>query len=354
MAKGFRIGNREVGGDEPFVIAELGSNHQGSVEVAASLIQKAAEAGADAVKFQKRSNKDLYTKAYYESLYHSENAYGPTYGAHREALELDKGDFSDLKELADELRIEMFATAFDEPSVDFCHDLDLPAIKIASGDLTNTPLISYAMQTQRPLLVSTGAARIEDVDRAYKLLGSYQHVLMQCTATYPSQPEEQDLAVIANYAWRYPNSTLGLSSHHSGILMPVIGYVLGARVFEVHFTLNRAMRGTDHAFSLEPQGLRKLCRDLERTRVALGDGRKKFRLEEYPALQKMGKTLRFAHPLPAGHVLTGEDLCARSPGGEGFPPYEKDGLVGSRLFVAVDTDHPVTLEVLDVRQSEAV
>jgi sialic acid synthase len=172
-----------------------------------------------------------------------------------------------------------------------------------------------------------------------------QLAILQCTAGYPAAFEELDLRVIATYRDRFPNAVIGFSSHDNGIAMPVAAYMLGARIVEKHFTLNRAMKGTDHAFSLEPVGLRKLVRDLERTHKAMGNGVKKLYESERAPIIKMGKSLVVARDLPAGHVLRREDIGMKSPGG-GIPPYEIDKVLGRVTMKALHEDEFLTFEVL--------
>ena len=183
------IDGRRIADDTPcFVIAEIGHNHQGSVEKAQELFVLAKQAGVDAVKLQKRDNRRLYTRALYDSAYDNENSFGPTYGAHREALELDRGAFVELQACARELGLVFFATAFDEESADLLSELDVPAYKVASGDLRNTPLLRHVAAIGKPLIVSTGGATIDDVDRAVETVTAInpQVCLLQCTA--PTRP----------------------------------------------------------------------------------------------------------------------------------------------------------------------
>ena len=241
-----------------YIIAEIGHNHQGSVEKAREMFRVAKECGVDAVKLQKRDNRSLYTKAMYDMPYDNENSFGPTYGAHREALEFGRDAYVELKRYAAELGVTLFATAFDFPSVDFLAELDMPAYKVASGDLKNTPLLKYMAKVGKPIFLSTGGGTLEDVQRAYDTIMPInpQLCVMQCTASYPAEPQDLNLQVITTYRKQFPDAVIGLSDHQNGISMAMIGYVLGARVIEKHFTLNRASKGTDHAFSLEPVGMR--------------------------------------------------------------------------------------------------
>jgi N-acetylneuraminate synthase/sialic acid synthase len=172
-----------------------------------------------------------------------------------------------------------------------------------------------------------------------------QLALLQCTAGYPAAFEELDLRVVEQYRERFPGAVIGYSGHDNGIAMPVAAYVLGARIIEKHFTLNRAMKGTDHAFSLEPVGLRKMIRDLERTFRALGDGVKKVYESEKPPIIKMGKSLVVARDLPSGHILGPADIVMKSPGG-GISPYELDKVLGHMTLKALYEDDFLSFEVL--------
>jgi sialic acid synthase len=331
-----------------YVIAEIGHNHQGALEQAKHLFEIAHACGANAVKLQKRDNRALYTADYYNRPYENENSFGPTYGAHRDALEFGKDEYKELKDYAAELGITFFSTAFDFTSADFLADLDMPAYKLASGDLTNTPLQRYVAEIGKPVIFSTGAGTLDDVRRAYDTIAEInpQVAVLQCTAGYPADFEELDLRVIQTYRELFPEAVVGFSGHDSGIAMALAAYVLGARIVEKHFTLNRAMKGTDHAFSLERPGLERMVRDLRRARVALGDGTKTMYPSESDPAVKMGKKLVAARDLPAGHTLTGDDIAIKSPG-DGVPPYELERFLGRTLRHPVTEDTGLTLELLE-------
>ena len=354
MAGTFSIGRHEIGDQAPcYVIAEIGHNHQGSVEKARELFREAKLAGAHAVKLQKRDNRGLYTKAAYNKPYDNENSFGPTYGEHREFLEFGAKEYRELQAFARELDVDFFSTAFDRASADFLAGLDVPAYKIASGDLKSIPLLKHVAAFGKPVIVSTGGAVIEDVQRAYDAIMPInpQLAILQCTAGYPAAFDELDLKVIAQYRNRFPGAVIGFSSHDNGIAMPLAAYVLGARIVEKHFTLNRAMKGTDHAFSLEPVGLRKMVRDLERTYKAMGNGVKKVYESEKAPIIKMGKSLVVARDLPSGHVLGPQDIVMKSPGG-GIPPYELGTVLGRVTLKALHEDDFLSFEVLSKPSAE--
>jgi sialic acid synthase len=337
-----------------YVIAEIGHNHQGSVEQAKEMIKAAADAGVNAVKLQKRDNRGLYTRDAFNRPYDNESSFGATYGEHREALEFGRDAYVELIAHAREVGVAFFSTAFDFVSADFLAELDVPAYKIASGDLTNTPLLRYVGEIGKPVIFSTGGGAIEDVRRAHETLAEVndQVVVLQCTAGYPAAWDELDLRVITEYRELFSQSVVGFSSHDNGIAMPVAAYVLGARVVEKHFTLNRAMKGTDHAFSLEPLGLRKMVRDLQRTRLALGSATKRMHPSEAAPILKMGKKIVAARDLVAGHRLTADDLALKSPG-DGLPPYELDRIVGRTLRLPIAEETALTFEVLEDAESAA-
>lgn len=346
MSLSLKVDNFVISRDgvDCFIVAEIGHNHQGSLEKAKELFRRAKECGVNAVKMQKRDNQSLYTREIYNMPYNHENSFGPTYGAHREALEFGYDEYVELKRYAGEIGLAMFATAFDFASADFLAQLDMPAYKIASGDLKNTPLLKYVAQIGKPMFVSTGGGNAEDVERAYDTIMPVNSrlCLLQCTASYPVEAEEMNLRVISTYRKRFPGAVIGLSDHQNGISMAVVAYALGARVIEKHFTLNRAWKGTDHAFSLEPAGMRKLVRDLRRAQVALGDGVKRVHPSEEKPLFKMAKKLVAARNLPLGHILTRQDIAIKSPN-DGLAPYEIEGVIGKVTVRPLQEDENISL-----------
>lgn len=342
------IGKHQINDDsDAYIIAEIGHNHQGSMEKARDLFHAAKMAGVHAVKLQKRDNKALFTKAAYNKPYENENSYGATYGEHREFLEFGKKEYSELGRLAKDLGLDFFSTAFDFPSADFLAELNPPAFKIASGDLKTIPLLKYIAKIGKPMILSTGGGDLADIRRAVDAILpiNAQLSILHCTATYPTEPEDMHLRVITTLREAFPNIVIGLSDHYNGIVMAPVAYVLGARVFEKHFTMNHTWKGTDHAFSLEPVGMHKMVRDLQRTRIALGNPTKVMLTKEVGAITKMGKSLFAKRDLPAGHKVTEADVAFKSPGG-GIPPYDYEKLLGRTLKVAVAEDQPFSFEHL--------
>ena len=299
------IGTRKIGDDKPcYVIAELGGNHGGSLETAREMIHAAASCGVSAVKLQKRDNESLYSPELLAQPYENENSYGKTYGEHRQALEFEEGHYRHCKWVAEERNVDFFATAFDERSADFLMHIGVPAIKIPSGGLTDRTLLNYVGRLGVPVILSTGGGTWKDVDWAVStLVGTgAKFALLHCTAAYPVfDYTELNLSVIVEMRHRYPNIVIGWSGHDIGIAMAVMAYSFGARIIEKHFTLNRAFKGTDQSFSLEPVGMRKLCRDLGRAHLAKGDGEKRWYESERKPIAKMRRV-----QTPLGLRVTGE------------------------------------------------
>jgi len=342
VASEIHVGKTVIADDSPcFVIAEIGHNHQGDMAVAKRMIRSAADCGAQAVKLQKRFNRELYVRAMYEKPYEHENSFGKTYGEHRDALEFDEAQYTELKVYAESLGLVFFSTAFDFSSVDFLEKVGVPAYKVASGDITNYPLLERIAKTKKPVFMSTGASTLEEVRSAYRIVRKHtdQICIMQCTAGYPIEDyREINLNVIPTYRREFPDAVIGYSGHENGIVMPIVAHVLGAQVIEKHFTLNRAMKGTDHRFSLEPAGLTKMLRDLRRVKDALGTGEKCFFPSERDARRKMGKSIVLKGSLSRDTVIEQGHIVFKSPG-DGIPPSELDHVLGKKLLedLAEDT-----------------
>lgn len=329
----------------PFVIAEIGHNHQGSVDKAKEMIKEAKICGANAVKLQKRSNKNLYTKKMYNSIYNSENSYAKTYGEHREYLEFNKEQYLDLKKYSDDLGIIFFSTPFDFESIDFLEEIDVPCYKIASADVTNLPLQEKLAETGKPIILSTGASELDDVKRAYEVITKKNDNLyiLHCTASYPADLKDMNLNCIKTLIKTFPDNVIGLSDHENGIDAASIAYMLGARIFEKHFTLNRSWKGTDQSFSLEPAGLKKLVRNLNRIPIMLGSDKKKILESEKEPIKKMAKSIVAANNINKDTILKLEHLAFKSPGG-GLQPYFRDKVLGKKLKFNKNKDDLINFE----------
>lgn len=334
--------NKYIQKNKKFVIAEIGHNHQGDINKAKKLIKAAKDAGADAVKFQKRHNKELYTEKFYNSPYDNPNSYAKTYGLHRDFLEFNLTQFKILKSYAKKLKIIFFLTAFDFKSVDFCMKLNVPCFKLASGDLTNLPLQEYVAKQNKHVFLSTGGGNMSDVDRAVKNILRFNKNLsiLHCTASYPADPEDMNLNVIPEMVKKYKKHIIGLSDHENGIDAASVAYMLGARIFEKHFTLNRSLKGTDQSFSLEPQGLAKLVRNLNRIPKLLGSKNKKILKSEKNPIYKMGKSLVASKNLLKGSKIELKDIAFKSPA-DGLKPYEYRKILNKTLRKNINKDQPI-------------
>lgn len=342
------INGRTISDDaDAYVIAEIGHNHEGDLDKAEELVRQAVASGASAVKLQKRDNRSLFTRAMFNEPYTGRNSYGPTYGAHREALEFGRSEYVHLAAVAHDAGIDFIATAFDFHSIDFLADLQVPAIKLASGELNNLPLLTYAAKVGKPLIVSTGGGSIDAVRRACDTILPINPnlALLQCTAMYPPRDEDLNLSVITAYREEFPDTVVGYSGHDMGPHASWTAYALGARVIEKHVTLDRTRPGSDHHFSLEQADLADLVEGLRRTRRSLGSPVKERLDGEKPALRKMGKKLVAERDLPAGHRLRAEDIAIKSPN-DGLPPDRLSDVVGRHLLVAVPADANITFDLL--------
>lgn len=268
-----------------YIIAEIGCNHQGDMGIAQRMIQAVAECGVNAVKFQKRTLAEM-PAALMESPYEGPNSYGRTYGEHRAALEFDWEQHGALREHARECGVGYVCTPYDLPALEFVAALGPDAVKIASCSLTDLELLRAAKATELPLIVSTGMSTAAEVASAMLLLRDADVTLLQCTSAYPCDEAHVHLWVMVGYKERW-RCKVGLSDHTRGIAVSIAAVALGAEMIERHFTLDRTWKGTDHAASLEPEGLRRLVRDCRNVEMALGDTEKR-RLEcEEAAWEKL-------------------------------------------------------------------
>jgi N-acetylneuraminate synthase len=285
MATKVKIGNRLVGDGEPcFIAAEIGINHNGSVDLAKKLVSAAAVAGCDAVKFQKRTIEVVYTPE--ELAKPRETPFGETNGDLKRGLEFDREKYREVDAYCRSQGILWFASCWDEASVDFMEPFDPPCYKIASASLTDDHLLRHHRKTGRPIIISTGMSTIEEIDHAVEVLGIKDLIILHCTSTYPSKPEELNLAAIPVLKERY-GVPVGYSGHEVGLQTTEAAVALGACCVERHITLDRAMWGSDHAASVEPQGLMRLVRDIRVIEKAMGDGNKIVYPSEVPIRSKL-------------------------------------------------------------------
>jgi len=280
-----RIGNRLVGDGQPcYVIAEIGINHNGDIDLAKRLISVAVAAGCDAVKFQKRTVDVVYSAE--ELARPRESPFGTTNGDLKHGLELDYYDYQEIDAYCRTSKITWFASCWDEKSVDFLERFHPPCYKIASASLTDDHLLEYTRATGKPIILSTGMSTLEQIDHAVALLGKEDLVLLHACSTYPAYYEELNLRAIPIMRARY-GVPVGYSGHETGISSTVAAAVLGACCVERHITLDRSMWGTDHAASLEPNGMSRVVRDIRLVEQSMGDGVKRVYERERPIIKKL-------------------------------------------------------------------
>ena len=341
-----QLGNKNVGDGHPaFIVAEIGINHQGDVNIARDLIQKAKECGADAVKFQKRSLTRILTKAGLDMAYDNRNSFGKTYGEHKKALELSEADYHELNIFCQKLDIIFCASGWDEESIGFLDELGIPFFKMASADLTNFPLLIHTAKKNKPMILSTGMADMKMVQAAYSQVNpiNNQIAILQCTSTYPSAFSEVHLNVLQTYMKEFPDTVIGYSGHEQGIAIPPAAVALGSKIIERHFTLDRTMKGGDHAASLEPQGFAKMVRDIRHIEKAMGNTEKKIQESEAPVFRKLAKSIVSAVNISSGDSITANMLTTKGPG-TGISPMRLNELIGKISKIDIPADQVIMEE----------
>jgi N-acetylneuraminate synthase len=280
-----KIGYRLIGGRHPcYIIAEIGINHNGDLDIAKQLIDIAVAAGCDAVKFQKRTIDVVYTAE--ELARPRDNPFGPTNGDLKRGLEFGAEQYAAIDAYCRAQKIAWFASCWDEASVDFIDQFNPPAYKIASASLTDDNLLAHTRAKGRPVILSTGMSSLEQIDHAVRILGKQDLVILHSSSTYPAHYEELNLRVIPVLQAQFA-VPIGYSGHETGIASTVAAVALGACMVERHLTIDRAMWGSDHAASLEPNGMTRVVRDIRLIETAMGDGVKRVLDRERPVIEKL-------------------------------------------------------------------
>ena len=279
------IAGKVIGSSQPcYVVAEIGINHNGDLNLAKKLIDVAAAAGCAAVKFQKRTVDVVYNKAELDRP--RDSPFGTTNGELKRGLEFGAIEYGEIDAYCKSKGIVWFASPWDEASVDFLERFNVPCHKIASASLTDDSLLKHIRQTKKAIILSTGMSTMQQIDHAVDVLGRNDLLLLHATSTYPATYEELNLKVIPALAKRF-GLPVGYSGHETGIASSVAAVALGAVMIERHLTLDRAMWGSDQAASLEPNGMHRLMRDIRLVETALGDGQKRLLERERPIMEKL-------------------------------------------------------------------
>lgn len=335
---------RCIGDDHPtFVIAEIGQNHNGSVDIAKQLIDVAAMHQADAVKSCKRDLSCELTAEAWNRPYEGPQSFGRTYGEHRQALELSPEQHAELMAYCKSKGMEYFCSACDSPSVDVMEQIGVNIYKVASRDLTNLPLLETMARTGKPIILAAGMATEEDIADALITIRKHHNrvIVLQCTSEYPTPYEDCNILAMHTIRRKF-NVLTGLSDHTIGIMTSSVAAALGACAVEKHLTLARYMKGTDHACSLEPDGLRRIVRDIRNCERALGNGVLEPAEGVRYAREKLGRSVVTRVPIAAGQKITEDMLGLKSPG-TGLKWRDRDQIIGRT------TKHPIAADALITR-----
>jgi N-acetylneuraminate synthase len=280
-----KIGDTLVGKGQPcYLVAEIGINHNGSLETVKELINASAEAGCNAVKFQKRTVETVYTPE--ELARPRENPFGDTNGDLKRGLEFGLEEYKEIDQFCKKLKIHWFVSCWDEASVDFIEQFNPPCYKIASASLTDDSLLRHHRKYGRPIILSTGMSTMEEIEHAIEVLGKDDLIVLHSTSTYPASVEELNLKMIHTLIEKY-DFPIGYSGHEPGLATTFATAVMGATMIEKHVTLDRSMWGSDQAASIEPQGIKRLVDYISQWQDSLGDGIKKVYESEIPIREKL-------------------------------------------------------------------
>ena len=350
VSKEITFGKRVVGAGHPaFVIAEAGVNHNGELDLAFKLVDAAIEAGADAVKFQTFIADDLLTTEAAKADYQK-----TTTGEQESQLEMIKrlelsyGDFRKLKIYCDDQAITFLSTPFDLKSVDFLQGLGVVAFKIASGDLTNDPLLRHVAAQKRPVILSTGMSDMDEVRDALAVIhaaGNTDVILLQCVTNYPAAAEDTNLRAMLSMQSAF-DVNVGYSDHTLGIEVPLAAVALGACVIEKHFTLDKNLAGPDHRASLEPQELKAMVEGIRKVEAALGSGQKAPAPSEVRNAAVARRSIVAARDINAGTTITPGEIAFKRPG-TGLPPRMAEHVLGKTARVDVKAGSLLELEMFE-------
>ena len=291
MTREVKIGNKRVGDGHPtYVIAEIGINHNGDLEIARQMIDAAVHAGADAVKFQKRTPEICTPPDQQKQMRDTPWGY-INYLDYRHKIEFGEEQYREIDRHCRDKNITWMVSVWDEPSVDFMEKFDTPAYKVPSASLTDHNLLKYVRGTGKPVIVSSGMSTMEQIQRGVEVVGADDLIIMHCTSTYPCEPQELNLRMIGTLRREFPDNPIGYSGHEVGLVPSTIAVALGACMVERHLTLDRAMWGSDQAASVEPGGFERLVKYIRVTEASLGDGVKKVYESEQGSMKKLRRVM---------------------------------------------------------------
>lgn len=344
------VGNREIGKGKPcFIIAEAGVNHNGDLSMAKRLIDAASDAGADAVKFQTFHADSLVTASACKADYQKDTTgAGESQYAMLKRLELGDKDFFDLAEYSRQKGIIFLSTPFDTSSVDLLDRIGVPAFKISSGDLTNAPLLAYIARKNKPVILSTGMATLEEARKAVDNVtraGNNQIVILHCVTSYPAKIEEANLLAIKTLQNAF-NYLTGFSDHTPGWIAPLGAIALGSCVLEKHITLDKSLPGPDHRASMEPGEFKEMVTLVRIMEKALGTGEKVPGKEEVGIKDVARKSVTSSRNIPRGQTISADMLTIKRPG-TGIDPGYFDEVCGKAAKVDIGLDEPITWDMIE-------
>ena len=342
--KKIKIANKFVGGEEPtFIIAEVGSNHDCKLRQAKKLIDAAADAGADAVKFQTFLADKLVAKTSLKAEYMERvSEKKSTYDIFRK-IELPREWHYELAEYANKRGLIFLSSVFDKEGVNLLDEIGVPAFKIASGELTNLPLLRYTAEKGKPMIVSTGASTIGEIEGAVSIIkatGNQEIILLHCVSNYPAATEDVNLRSMVTMQRTFQLPT-GYSDHTLGIIAPLVAVALGAVIIEKHFTLNKKLSGPDHFYALEPEELKTMVENICTIKKLMGSSIKQPAKSEKESRNLGSRSIFAKTDIPAGTTITGEMLAILRPA-IGLQPKYIDVIVGRKARVDINRYEPIT------------
>jgi sialic acid synthase SpsE len=326
------IDGKNIGGDNPiYFIAEGGLNHNGDLKIAKKIIEQAHESGADAIKFQTyKTEKFLTTKSQYFKFFKD--------------VELSYEEFAEINDYAKTVGITFFSAPFDVESAIELKKLKVPCFKIASSDITNTPLLKSIAQMKLPMIISTGLSTLSEVEEATKICiseNNRQLMLLHCVADYPTKPKDSNLLAINTMKKKF-DYPIGYSDNGESTLVDIVAVSLGAKIIEKHFTLDKKMDGPDHSFSIDPVGLKKLILEIQMIEQIKGDGEKVPRTSEINNIQEIRKSVMASIKIEKGVVFTQENLAIKRPA-IGLEPNQLEKILGKRASKKISKDSPINI-----------
>lgn len=344
--KRIKIGNKTIGEDEPcFIIAEAGVNHNGKIQLAKKLIDVAVEAGCDAIKFQTFNTEEVVTLESPKAEYQQKKTGNGRQYEMIKKLELSEKDFRELAEYIDQKGIIFLSTPFDKKSADLLEQLEVPAFKIGSGDLTNLPLLKYISKKGRPMVISTGMATLAEVKEAVNTVinaGNEQFILLHCTSNYPVRVVDCNLRAMNTLKKEF-DVPVGYSDHTLGVVIPVVAVAMGASVIEKHFTMNKKLPGPDHSSSLEPDELKEMIKQIRTVEIAFGSEEKKPVESELELQKVVRRSIVARMDISQGTLITTEMLNIKRPG-TGLAPKRISEIAGKRAKKDIIKDELITFD----------